>query len=156
MVVWTRASYARFFSYVVDALRKLGYPTWLEVVDDTAYFDELDKVGGVARVQAGYLGWLAALPTAAEFIQSLLTFLEETGQPSGGALGREIEKALALQPTDPLAANEVWARVDRMLVDRAAVVPLYNLRAVEFVSARVGNYQFNPFTHSLYDQLWVR
>ncbi len=107
-------------------------------------------------MQAGYLGWLAGLPTAAEFTQSLLAFLEDTGTPSGGALGREIEKALALQPTDPLAANGVWARVDRMLVDRAALVPLYNLRAVDFVSARVGNYQFNPFSNSLYDQLWVR
>ena len=156
VVVWTRASYARFFSHVVDALRTLGYPTRLEVVDDTAYFDEIDKVGGYARVQAGYVGWLAALPAAAEFTQSLLGFLEEAGQPSGGALGREIEKALALQPTDPLAANAVWARVDRMLVDRAALVPLYNVRAVDFVSARVGNYQFNPFSYALYDQMWVR
>jgi len=156
VVVWTRASYARFFSHVVDALREIGYSTRLKVVDDTAYYDELDKVGGVERVQAGYLGWVAALPTAAEFIQSLLAALGDTGQPSGGALGREIEKALALQPTDPLAANELWAGVDRMLVDRAALVPLYNLRAVDFVSSRVGNYQFSPFARSLYDQLWVR
>ncbi|MDQ3645412.1 MAG: ABC transporter substrate-binding protein [Actinomycetota bacterium] len=156
IVVWTRASYARFFSHVVDALRKLGYPTRLKVVEDTAYFDELDRAG-VAGVQAGYVGWVAALPTAAEFMQSLLAFLEvATGQPTGGVLGREIEKALDLQPTDPLAANEAWAGVDRMLVDRAALVPLYNPRAVDFVSARIGNYQFNPFSRSLYDQFWVR
>jgi hypothetical protein len=31
-----------------------------------------------------------------------------------------------------------------------------NLRAADFVSARVGNYQFNPIAGIVLDQLWVR
>ena len=52
-------------------------------------------------------------------------------------------------------ANELWAEVDRALVDRAAAVPLVNQRVVTFVSERVGNYQFHPQWGTLFDQLWV-
>ncbi|MBA3433101.1 MAG: hypothetical protein H0U08_03300, partial [Actinobacteria bacterium] len=155
VVVWTRASYERFFSHVVRALRALGYPARLKVVDDIAYYDELAKAGP-GKVQAGYLGWSAALPSAGEFIESLLDFVGPQSQFSDASVRREIERALDLQQTDPLAANEVWARVDQMLVERAPLVPLYNARAALFVSERVGNYQFHPLWNVLLDQLWVR
>jgi len=50
----------------------------------------------------------------------------------------------------------MWAAVDHELVDAAPWVPLYNLRGLELLSKRVGNYQFNPAYGSLIDQLWVR
>jgi len=155
VVVWTRASYEPFFSHVVRALRALGYPARLKVVDDIAYYDELAKAG-TGKVQVGYLGWNAALPSAAEFIESLLEFLSPQSQFSDASVRREIEQALYLQQSDPLAANEVWARIDRTLVEQAPLVPLYNPRAVQFVSQRVGNYQFHPLWNVLLNQLWVR
>ena len=39
--------------------------------------------------------------------------------------------------------------------DQALAVPLYNAGA-EFVSARVGNYQFSPAGSVLFDQIWVQ
>jgi hypothetical protein len=42
-----------------------------------------------------------------------------------------------------------------MLTDLAPVVPLYN-EGSDFVSARVGNYQFNASYQTLLDQLWVK
>ncbi len=100
--------------------------------------------------------WGAALLSAAEFIQSLLDFVGPQAQFSDRSVEREIERALDLQQTDPFAANEIWARVDRMLVEQAPLVPLYNVRATHFVSARVGNYQYHPLWSVLVDQLWVR
>jgi len=155
VVVWTRTSYEPFFSHVVRALRALGYPARLKIVDDLTYYEELEKAG-VSNVQAGYVGFGAALPSAAEFIESLLDFVGPLAQFSDRSVEREIERALDLQQTDPLAANEIWARVDRMLVEQAPLVPLYNARAAQFVSARVGNYQFHPLWNVLVDQLWVR
>ena len=35
-------------------------------------------------------------------------------------------------------------------------MPLYNPRDLNVLSARVGNYQFNPYFDLLIDQLWVR
>jgi YVTN family beta-propeller protein len=155
VVVWTRASYKRFFAPVVRALRTLGYTARLKVVEDVDYYAELYRAGD-NEVQAGYVGFAAGLPSAAEFFQSLLGFLSPAAQVSGPAVQREIERALELQQTDPLAANEVWAQVDRILVDEAYFVPLFNGQALGFVSPRVGNYQPHPFHLTLLDQLWVR
>jgi hypothetical protein len=33
---------------------------------------------------------------------------------------------------------------------------MYNLRDVQLVSRRVGNYQYHPLWFTLLDQLWVR
>jgi peptide/nickel transport system substrate-binding protein len=56
---------------------------------------------------------------------------------------------------DGSPANDTWAAVDRRLVDQAAAVPLFNSKAVSFVSRRVGNYQFSQQWGVLFDQLWV-
>jgi hypothetical protein len=37
-----------------------------------------------------------------------------------------------------------WASVDRRLVDAAAAVPLVTPRGIDFVSARLRNYEHNP------------
>jgi len=52
--------------------------------------------------------------------------------------------------------NQLWARVDREIVNHAPVVPLFTLKNADIVSERVGNYQYNPQWGVLIDQLWVR
>ena len=44
----------------------------------------------------------------------------------------------------------------RAIVDQAPYVWLVNSIAVEFVSERVGNYQYSQQWGSLLDQMWVR
>jgi ABC-type transport system substrate-binding protein len=66
------------------------------------------------------------------------------------------KRAAALEPSDPVRANRIWARVDRALVDRAAAVPVFNPAFVALVSKRVGNYRYHPQLGTLLDQLWVR
>jgi peptide/nickel transport system substrate-binding protein len=58
-------------------------------------------------------------------------------------LGREQDVAL-------------WAEVDRAIVEEAPYVWLVNPILIEFVSDRVGNYQYSPQWGTLLDQLWVR
>ena len=53
-------------------------------------------------------------------------------------------------------AAEAWAAIDRRLVDQAAWVPLVNERVVDFVSARVQNYQFHPYWGFIAAQAWLR
>ena len=72
------------------------------------------------------------------------------------AIDREIARAQSLQTSDPEAASRLWAKVDRDVVDQAPWVPFANGVALEVVSARVGNYQYNPQWGTLLDQLWVR
>jgi hypothetical protein len=60
-----------------------------------------------------------------------------------------------LEATDPRAAASQWARIDRELVNQAAWVPLVNIRWVDFVSARVRNYEADPTIGIIADQVWL-
>jgi peptide/nickel transport system substrate-binding protein len=50
----------------------------------------------------------------------------------------------------------MWSAVDRRVTALAPWVPLVSFQIVDFVSARVGNYQFHPLWGILLDQLWVQ
>jgi YVTN family beta-propeller protein len=155
VVVWTRTSFKQYYSHVVAALRALGYRARLKVVEDSAYIAAVDEAGPAA-VQAGWAAWIPDYPTAGNFITSLLGYSEKLTGFSDRAVDRQIAQALELQQTDPTAADELWARIDRMIVERAPFVPMYNLRGVVLVSERVGNFQYHPLWFTLLDQLWVR
>ena len=65
-------------------------------------------------------------------------------------------RANTLEATDPTRADALWARIDRSAVDEALWVPLANSHAVELVSKRLRNYQYNALLGFLADQAWVR
>jgi hypothetical protein len=62
----------------------------------------------------------------------------------------------AQQTTNPAQAATTWATVDKAVTFAAPWVPLANLNNVDFLSARVTNYQYNPFFGILLDQLQIR
>ncbi len=64
-------------------------------------------------------------------------------------------RARSVQPTNPHKAAAIWARIDRSLVDQAAWVPMVNDRGIDFVSARVANYESHPYLGLIVDQLSV-
>jgi peptide/nickel transport system substrate-binding protein len=68
----------------------------------------------------------------------------------------ENNRAQSLLSTNPRAAASGWARIDRQLVARAAWLPLVDLKGIDFVSARVRNYHFHPYSGIIADQLWLR
>ena len=68
---------------------------------------------------------------------------------------RAMRRALALQASDPAAANAAWAHVDRMITDRSPWLAYASPQNVYFVSERVGNVEINPQWQLLLDQLWV-
>lgn len=163
-VWWSVFSTREAGSYVVSVLRTLGYRARLRFVDDgERYFRALSD--SRRRVQAGVTGWIADYPAEAGFLSVQLTceaFVPRSVDNQNFAqfcdrkIDAEIARAQVLQTTDPQAASELWAQIDRRIVDRAPWVPLYNTRSADFVSERVGNYQNNPQWGMLVDQLWVR
>jgi hypothetical protein len=67
---------------------------------------------------------------------------------AGSAIRRSIARSLRhsrSNTTNPLPGNSRWARIDRQLVEDAASLPLVNEGGIDFVSARVHNYQANPY-----------
>jgi peptide/nickel transport system substrate-binding protein len=137
-------------------MRSLGYREDVKYVSSNLYYSSDKGLGNPrSRVQAGVSSWFADYPGASSFIE----FFSCKGfahfcDPRIEAL---IQHALALPTTDPYAANQLWARIDHAMVDRAAVVPLITHKTLELVSKRVKNYESSPYpTGVLLDQLWVK
>ena len=59
-------------------------------------------------------------------------------------------------PAVRAAANALWAKIDREVVDQAPAVFAFNPWDVNVFSARVGNFQHQPVLDVLLDQLWVQ
>jgi YVTN family beta-propeller protein len=153
VVVWATRRSVFLVRPVVSALRALGYRARAKVADYQTW--DYDKM------QAGVHSWFADYPAASDFAplfscRAVGVAAENPAKFCDPAVERMIARALDLVPIDPQAANDLWARIDRMVTDRAPYVPLINPRRVDYVSARVGNYQFNPQLGTLFDQLWVR
>jgi peptide/nickel transport system substrate-binding protein len=101
--------------------------------------------------------WLADYPAASNFITlASCSHPENHGDFCDREIDATIRRALRLQERDPAAASESWAAIDRELTDRAPWVFLYTQSSANFVSKRVGNYQYHPLWGTLYGQLWVR
>jgi peptide/nickel transport system substrate-binding protein len=148
--------------YFVSLLRQLGYRTSLRVLAPDEYFQYVGDTRNEAQI--GQAGWSADTIAASNFIQPLFTcesFVPESGanlnlfQFCDPELDAKMKEAAALQTSDPARANELWAEVDRALVDQAVAIPWSNPRNDVLVSERVGNYQNHPLWGTLLDQLWV-
>jgi peptide/nickel transport system substrate-binding protein len=143
---------------VLAALRALGYRTRSSIADDDAYFRRLTS----GNVHAVSWAWVADYPSSAAWVQSQFSCLSlrEGGSNfskfCNRAVEREIARGVALQASDPPAANEIWTKVDRMITDQAPAVSLVTSQLPYFIAERVGNYQYHPVFEVLLDQLWVR
>jgi len=150
--------------YLVSVLNQLGYRASLQVVTGwNAYNRRL--YDSRQRMQVGWFAWYQDYPAPSDFINPVLTchsFLP--GNPANlnaaefcnQRIDAQTKQALALQPSAPYAAGSLWAHIDREIVGQAPWVPAYNPRSLVMLSARVGNYQFDPYWSVLIDQLWVR
>jgi peptide/nickel transport system substrate-binding protein len=147
---------------VVRALGRLGYRARLEIVSDSFFQRVVGKGSTHAQVISG--GWGADYPSASDFIELKLSCREYRPQSDFNnnigfcdpAVDRQIDRAIALQVARPVEANTLWAKIDHELTDRAVWLPTVTPKTADFVSKRVGNYEFHPLWGLLVDQLWVR
>jgi peptide/nickel transport system substrate-binding protein len=139
--------------YVTHLLRRLGYRPQLRVVSPfTKYASEVFGPRSDAQIYA--LHWFADYPVASGFITT--TIFSCSFGFCDRKIDRDIAHARRVQVTDPGAANALWARIDRELTDQAPWLFLYNPKQADFVSSRVGNFQYNLQYGILLDQLWVK
>jgi YVTN family beta-propeller protein len=147
---------------VVRALRRIGYRAALKIVSVSVFQRSVGRGSTRAQVVSG--GWGADYPTASDFIELKLSCREYRPESDFNnnigfcdpAVDRKIDRAIALQVSRPAEANALWAKIDHELVDRAVWLPTVTPKTSDFVSKRVGNYQFHPLWGLLVDQLWVR
>ena len=170
VTVWVPQPIARYGSFMASVLDSLGYRAAVKAVvlpptaGIVAYFDKI--LDSRVRAQIGYITWQSDYPSAFSFLKEefgCAAFVPgnpaRTAFPSelcDRSLDAEMDHASAVQAVDPAAANLLWQRIEREILSLAPVVPTYNPRVVDFVSERVGNYQYNPQWGVLLDQLWVK
>jgi YVTN family beta-propeller protein len=143
-------------------LRELGYDAVLRLLPPEKHFDSLSDTRN--RAQIGLMPWLADYPAPSTFLRNfscegLIRGSRANRNPSQFC-DRRAERLMAaagrVQAIEPSAADSLWARAERRIVDQAPAVPAYNLINADLVSERVGNYQYSLASGALLDQLWVR
>jgi len=147
----------------VSALRALGYRASLRLLPDGRYYASTNDSRTRAQVIDG--GWSADYPSADDLIGKLTcryftpgngAQTTDAGELCDPAFDRQVARAATLQTIDAPAANRLWARLDRLLTNRAVWLPTVTSNEIDLLSARVANYQYNPVLGVLIDQLSVR
>jgi peptide/nickel transport system substrate-binding protein len=155
-----------FFFKLSDAQVRVLGDYLIELLDDLGYVGSVERVADSEDFYTPDLefdmvvdAWIMDYPAASNFITNRFT-CDASYVPSAGfcdpRIDAMIDRATQTQIDDPAAAGPLWAEVDRAIVDQAPYVWLVNPIAVEFVSERVGNYQYSQQWGSLLDQMWVR
>jgi peptide/nickel transport system substrate-binding protein len=117
------------------------------------------------KIQVGYSQWFQDYPAASDFLNVLLGC--GNFRPNSDAspnisefcnkgIQANMNKAGALEATDPTGANNLWAQVDHQVTDQAAWVDMFNPKQIDFEAKRVHGYQWSPQWYTLLDQLWVK
>ncbi|HZY00600.1 MAG TPA: BTAD domain-containing putative transcriptional regulator [Dermatophilaceae bacterium] len=155
LVFWTPIN-----NYFVSLLKEIGYRhvRLHEPPDESSYIDALHDPH--VPIQVGSWGWIADYPIASTFFGWAACDTSRVGGNEAGycdpRLDSLVEAAKKVQILEPARAGHLWAEADRLFSDGAAYVPTVSLLHTAFVSARVGNFQDNPHTGPVLDQMWVR
>jgi hypothetical protein len=98
--------------------------------------------------------WYADYPSASDFFDlffrcSAFRLADPAATRNGSfycnpAADQLMNQADSQQATDPAQAAVTWAAVDRAVTYGTPWVTLANLNNIDFLSARVTNYQYNP------------
>jgi YVTN family beta-propeller protein len=154
VVVWVPSPLAAQGRYMASVLDSLGYRARVTAVPPDAYFQKV--LVPTTPAQVGYYSWGANYPSAASFLKEQFICGAFVPGFCNRRIDAQIDRASATQAHDPPAANLLWQQVERDILAEAPVVPTSNPRTVDFVSKRVGNYQYNPRWGFLIAQAWVK
>jgi YVTN family beta-propeller protein len=166
ITIWSEPIYGIDYTatgrYIVSLLDSLGYRARLKTfaAGDTSYQRFSDPR---TRGQAIFFTAASAYTAASEFIQFLFSCqffpgsnVSEFCSPRLDATMQSAFAAEGLEGANTPAAAELWASADRQITDQAPLVPLVTPSWLDFVSQRVGNYQYDSVQGALIDQMWVK
>jgi YVTN family beta-propeller protein len=136
--------------YLGSVLEELGYQVTIDPESETFFETWLS-----GRTQITISGWLPDWVAPSTFLGLFRCGADPLIHFCDPEFDAAFDHALELQTTDPATALTEWAALDRRGVDLAVLAPLVNAGG-DFVSARVGNYQFSLTGFVLFDQMWVQ
>jgi peptide/nickel transport system substrate-binding protein len=150
-------------TYLQSVLNDLGYKASVKAISSNIQFTYIQNTNN--NVQISVSQWYQDYPAASDFLNIL--FGCDSFHPGSdssvniaGFCDKEIEAqmkaALKLAITDQAAADKMWADIDKAVMAKAPAVPLFTPKHVDFLSKRVGNFQFNAQYYWIVTQSWVK
>jgi peptide/nickel transport system substrate-binding protein len=139
--------------YLVHILTQLGYHAALHT--PFRYFADYDAALFEGRAQIGTLGYTSA-PDGGDQVEAWTCDFGNPGRYCNPRIDALYRRGVATELTNPASARQIWTRIDTMLVNDAAIVPVWSESGFALVSTRVGNWSTNVGAGILLAQLWVR
>ena len=148
--------------YFVSLLNQLGYKAKLKALSPDLLYPY--QQNSKNKVQFSWSDWYQDYPAASDFIEVLLgcnsIHLNSNASPNISqycvkGVQNQIDQALNTGITNPTAANQQWAKIDKQITDDAPWVAMFNPKFVDFLSKRVKGYLFSPQWYFLVDQASV-
>jgi YVTN family beta-propeller protein len=150
--------------YLVALLDRLGYRAMLRTLAPTnnSYPIQDSRLKIQDSLGVNFPGYPAASQFLGPGIISCQSFIPASANNPNvpelcdPRLDATVRSALAAEAAGSPTATALWAQADQQLTDQAPAVELVTPSTTDFVSHRVGDYQYNPQQGVLIDQLWVR
>lgn len=149
--------------YLQSVLKEIGYDAEVKPISPNIQFTYIQNTNN--KVQISVSQWYQDYPAASNFLNVLFgcgSFTEgsDSSINIAGFCDQEVEakmkEAFTLAATDEAAANKIWTEIDKMVTDKAPAAPLFTPKHIDFVSKRVGNFQFNAQFYWMVTQSWVQ
>jgi peptide/nickel transport system substrate-binding protein len=150
---------------MVSDLNKIGYKASAQLLTGSIQYPFVQNSNNIHKWNVAWSAWYQDYPVPADFLNVLLGCGNiHPGSDASPNIAEFCDKdiqakmtqASNMQLTDLQGANDLWAEIDHEVTDQAPWVDLYNPKQIDFLSKRVGNYQWNPQWYILIDQLWVQ
>jgi peptide/nickel transport system substrate-binding protein len=148
---------------VVSTLNQIGYKATLKAISANIQFTYIQNTKN--KVQISLSQWYQDYPAASDFLNVLVgcasyhpgsdSSINISGFCDKGVQA-QMDQALKTAVADPKAAESTWATVDKAVLTQAAVAPLITPKKIDFISKRVGNYQFSKQYYMVLSGLWVK
>ncbi len=151
--------------YFLSLLDKLGYHATLKTFSNSVEYPYVQNSKNHVQIDETY--WDPDFTAASDFLATEIGCAgfhpDSTASPNlsyfcNPAIQAKTEQALKVQETDVPAANKLWAAIDRDVTAQAPQVSLYVGKVLDFVSKRVGHFEYSEATTGgfLMDQAWVK
>lgn len=150
-------------TYMQSVLTDIGWDVDVKPISSNIQFTYIQNTNN--KVQISISQWYQDYPAASDFLNILFGCASFTpGSDSSiniagfcdKGIQAKMDEALALGVTDPEGANKIWAEVDKAVTDAAPMAALFTPKHIDFVSKRVGNFQFNSQFYWMVSQSWVQ
>jgi peptide/nickel transport system substrate-binding protein len=149
--------------YLQSVLNDLDFKASVKAISANIQFTYIQNTNN--KVQISITRWYLDYPAASDFLYGLFgcaSFHEGSDSSiniSGfcdQAIDQRMQEAMARAVTDEAAANKLWAGIDRSVTDAAPAAIMFTPKHLDFVSSRLGNFQFNSQFDWMMAQSWVK